>query len=305
MVAGSNLEKILTEGHFAVTAELGPPKGTNLDIFLRRAEALRGCCDAVNITDNQTAITRLSSMAGCIKLQSLGIEPVMQVTCRDRNRIGIQSDILGAAAFGIRNILCLSGDHQTFGNHPMSKGVFDIDSIQLVGMLRQMRDEKKFLSGDAFTGELPLFIGSAANPYADPLVYRTLRLEKKIRTGASFVQTQGIFDVDRFEMFMSNVCERGLDKQAHILAGIIPVRSARMAVFMRDSVPGVTVPDAIVKRMESTSDAKAEGLAITAEIIERVRKVPGVHGIHVMAVGWEDIVPQIVTTAGLMPRPTA
>jgi 5,10-methylenetetrahydrofolate reductase len=303
MVTGSNLEKVLAAGHFAVTAELGPPKGTNLATFVRRAEALRDCCDAVNITDNQTAITRLSSLAGCIKLMTLGIEPVMQITCRDRNRIGIQSDVLGAAAFGIQNILCLSGDHQTFGNHPMAKGVFDIDSVQLIGMLRQMRDEKKFLSGDTLTGEVPLFLGAAANPFADPLVYRTLRLEKKAQAGASFIQTQGIFDIDRFGQFMANVRERGLDQKVQILAGIIPVRSARMVAYMRDSVPGITVPDEVVQRMEKASDPKAEGLAITAEIIEKVRQIPGVQGIHLMAVGWEEIVPQIVAQAGLMPRP--
>jgi methylenetetrahydrofolate reductase (NADPH) len=227
----------------------------------------------------------------------------MQATCRDRNRIGIQSDVLGAAAFGVQNILCLSGDHQSFGNHPMAKGVFDIDSIQLIGMLRQMRDQKKFLGGDNLSGEVPLFIGAAANPYADRLSYRTVRLEKKVLAGASFIQTQGVFDTERFKLFMSAVCERGIDQKTHILAGIIPVRSARMVTYMRDSVPGITVPETIVERMQKASDPKAEGLAITAEIIDQVRNVPGVHGIHIMAVGWEEIVPQIVSDAGLAPRP--
>ncbi|MCL4369356.1 MAG: methylenetetrahydrofolate reductase [Chloroflexi bacterium] len=303
MMAGSNLENVLESGQFAVTAELGPPKGTNLDAFERRATMLRDCCDAVNVTDNQTAITRLCSLAGCIKLKSLGVEPVMQMTCRDRNRIAIQSDILGALAFGIQNVLCLSGDHQSFGNHPTAKGVFDIDSIQLVGVLRKMRDEHKFMSDDAFNGEAPLYIGAAANPYADPFEFRVVRLDKKVRSGASFIQTQGVYDVDRFERFMAALCDKGLDKQVHVLAGIIPVRSARMAKYMQESVAGITVPDEIVKRMEGAADAKAEGLAIALEIIERVRKIPGVHGIHIMAVGWEDSVPTIVERAGLLPRP--
>ncbi len=302
-MAGSNLESVLASGQFAVTAELGPPKGTSLEAFERRAAMLRDCCDAVNVTDNQTAITRLCSLAGCIKLLELGVEPVMQMTCRDRNRIAIQSDILGAVAFGVRNILCLSGDHQSFGNHPTAKGVFDIDSIQLIGVVRKMRDEKKFMSGDTFTGEAPLYIGAAANPFADPFEFRVIRLEKKVRAGASFAQTQGIYDVERFAKFMDMVRGRGLDEKVHILAGIIPVRSARMAKYMQESVPGITVPDAIVTRMEGASDPKAEGLNIAVELIQQVREIPGVHGVHIMAVGWEDAVPTIVQQAGLMPRP--
>ncbi len=303
MKAGSNLENVLESGQFAVTAELGPPKGTNLDAFLRRAEMLRTACDAVNVTDNQTAITRLCSLAGCIKLKSLGIEPVMQITCRDRNRIGIQSDVLGALAFGIQNFLCLSGDHQSFGNHPTAKGVYDIDSTQLVGVLRKMRDEHKFMSGDAFTGDAPLYIGAAENPYADPFEFRVLRLEKKMRAGASFIQTQGIYEINRFKEFMKMVVDRGLDKQVHILAGIIPVRSVRMVKYMKGSVAGITIPDEIVTRMEGAADPKEEGLAITQEIIAQIREIPGVRGIHIMAVGWEDAVPVIVEQAGLMPRP--
>ncbi len=303
MLAGSRLESVLESGQFAVTAELGPPKGTNIETFEKRAALLRDACDAVNVTDNQTAITRLCSLAGCIRLKSLGIEPVLQMTCRDRNRIAIQSDILGAASFGIRNVLCLSGDHQSFGNHPTAKGVFDVDSIQLIGMLRKMRDEKQFMSGDTLSGEVPLFIGAAANPFADPFEFRVIRMEKKMRAGASFIQTQGIFDVERFERFMAMACDRGLDKQVHILAGIIPVRSGRMAKYMQESVPGIIVPDEIVTRMQQASDPKAEGLAITNEIIQRVREIPGVHGIHLMAVGWEDAVPGIVQQAGLLPRP--
>ena len=303
MKAGTNLEKVLESGKFAVTAEAGPPKGTGAEVIQRKGELLRHCCDAINVTDNQTAIVRMSSFAGCMLLKQQGIDPVMQVVVRDRNRLAIQSDVLGAMALGIGNILCLSGDHQKFGNHPTARGVFDIDSIQLIQTLKKMRDEKKFLSGDDISGEVPLFIGPAANPFADPFEFRVSRLAKKIKAGADFIQTQAVYDVAKFTEWMKMVTERGLDRQVHILAGVIPIKSAGMARYMRDYVPGVSVPDEIVSRMEKAEKGKEEGVKIILEIIEQLKAIPGVQGVHIMAVGWEDIVPQIVDTAGLMPRP--
>lgn len=303
MKAGTNLEKVLDSGRFAVTAEAGPPKGTSPTVIQRKGELLRYCCDAVNITDNQTAIVRMSSLVGCILLKQQGVDSVMQIVCRDRNRIAIQSDVLGAVALGIGNILCLSGDHQKFGNHPAAKNVFDIDSIQLIQTLKNMRDEKKFISGDDITGEVPLYIGAVENPYADPFKFRVARLGKKIRAGADFIQTQAIYDVTKFARWMEMITDQGLDKQVHILAGVIPIRSAGMARYMRDYVSGISVPDEIVTRMEEAKTAKEEGLRIALEVIEQLKEVPGVHGIHIMAVGWEDVVPEIVERAGLLPRP--
>ena len=303
MKVGTNLEKVLESGRFAVTAEAGPPKGTGGKVVQRKGELLRTCCDAVNVTDNQTAIVRMSSLAGCLLLKQVGVEPVMQMVCRDRNRIALQSDVLGAVALGVGNILCLSGDHQKFGNHPTAKGVFDIDSIQLIQMLKNMRDTKKFLNGEDIAGEVPVYIGAAANPYADPFEFRVRRLAKKIKAGADFIQTQAVYDLDRFAKWMKMATDEGLDKKAHILAGLIPIRSAGMARYMRDYVSGVSVPNEVVTRMEKASDAKEEGIKIILEIVEQVKEIPGVHGIHIMAVGWEDAVPRIVEQAGLLPRP--
>ena len=303
MKAGTNLEKVLESGSFAVTAEAGPPKGTGARVLQRKGEILRSCCDAANVTDNQTAIVRMSSLAGCVLLKQEGVDPVMQMVTRDRNRIAIQSDVLGAIALGIGNILCLSGDHQKFGNHPNAKGVFDIDSVQLIQTLKNMRDEKKFLCGEEVSGEVPLFIGAVENPFADPFKFRVVRLTKKVKAGADFIQTQAIYDVAKFAEWMEMVTQQGLDKQVHILAGVIPIRSAGMARYMRDYVSGVSVPDEIVTRMEEAKNAKEEGVRIILEIMEQLKEVPGIHGIHVMAVGWEDIVPEIVERAGLLPRP--
>ncbi len=303
MKAGTKLERILTSGKFAVTAEAGPPKGTSAEAIRKKGELLRHCCDAVNVTDNQTAIVRMSSVAGCLLLKQQGIEPVMQMVVRDRNRLALQGDVLGAVALGIGNILCLSGDHQKFGNHPGAKGVFDIDSIQLIQTLKMMRDEKKFISGEDVSGEVPLFIGAAANPFADPFEYRVNRLAKKIKAGADFIQTQAVYDVSRFAQWMAMLTEQGLDKKVHIMAGVIPIRSAGMARYMRDYVPGVAVPDEIVTRMENSEAPKEEGVKIILEIIEQLKDMPGIHGIHIMAVGWEDIVPEVVEKSGLMPRP--
>ncbi len=303
MKAGTNLEKVLDSGRFAVTAEAGPPKGASVAVVQRKGELLRHCCDAINVTDNQTAIVRMSSLAGCVLLKQQGADPIMQMVTRDRNRIAIQSDVLGAVALGIGNILCLSGDHQKFGNHPTAKNVFDIDSIQLIQTLKNMRDEKKFLCGEDISGEVPLFIGAVENPYADPFDFRVVRLAKKVKAGADFIQTQAVYDVAKFARWMEMVTERGLDKEVHILAGVIPIKSAGMARYMRDYVSGVSVPDEIITRMEEAESHKEEGVRIASEIIEQLKEVPGVHGIHIMAVNWEDIVPTIVEQAGLLPRP--
>jgi 5,10-methylenetetrahydrofolate reductase len=303
MKAGSNLEKVLQGGYFAVTAEVGPPKGALATVIKRKGELLKLHCDALNVTDNQTAIVRMSSWSGCVLLKELGIDPVMQMVVRDRNRIAIQSDILGAVALGIRNVLCLSGDHQKFGNHPTAKGVYDIDSIQLIQTFKAMRDERKFLCGEEISGELPLFIGAVENPFADPFEYRVARLAKKVKAGADFIQTQAVFDVSKFIKWVEMVKDHGLDKQVHILAGIIPIKSVGMARYMRDNVSGISVPDEIVTRMEESKDSKEEGVKIALEIIEQLKEIDGIHGIHIMAVAWEDIVPVIVERAGLLPRP--
>jgi len=210
---------------------------------------------------------------------------------------------LGAVALGIRNLLCLSGDHQKFGNHPGSKNVHDLDSIQLIGAIRKMRDEAQFMSGDKISGGMPLFIGAAANPYADPFEFRVLRLAKKVKAGADFIQTQAVFDVERFAKWMEMVRDKGLDQKVHILAGLIPIKSVGMARYMRDYVSGLVVPDELVTRMENAKDAKEEGVQIALEIIEQIRDIPGVHGIHIMAVAWEEVVPLIAERAGLLPRP--
>jgi len=303
MKAGTNLEKVLESARFAVTAEAGPPKGANPKVITKKADNLKVCCDAVNVTDNQTAIVRMCSLAGCVLLKQQGVDPVMQMVTRDRNRIALQSDVLGAVALGIGNILCLSGDHQKFGNHPTAKGVFDLDSIQLIATLKNIRDNRKFVSGDDVTSEVPIFIGAVENPFADPFEYRVMRLAKKVKAGVDFIQTQGVYDVPKFTKWMKMVTDRGLDKQVHILAGIIPLRSAGMARTMRDGVAGISIPDWIITRMEQAKNAKEESVNITLEIIQQLKAIPGVHGIHIMAVGWEDIVPELVSKAALMPRP--
>jgi len=303
MKSGSNLERVLTEGHFAVTGELGPPKGTSADFVRRHAETLKNYVDAANVTDNQTAVVRMSSVAACTIIKQVGLDPVMQMTCRDRNRIAMQSDILGAVALGIGNLLCLTGDHQKFGNHPEAKNVHDMDSIQLLQMAKRMRDEDKFLSGDKVSGGVSIFLGAAANPFGDPFEFRPLRLAKKVRAGADFIQTQGVFDIERFAQYMERVRDLGLHEQTYILAGIIPMKSAGMARYMRDYVAGLIVPDEMVKRMEQAKDAKEEGVNIAVELIQQLREIEGVRGIHIMAVAWESIIPVIVERAGLYPRP--
>ena len=324
-LVGSNLERVLRAGQFAVTGELGPPQSADSDVICIKAALLRGYVDAVNITDNQTAIVRMSSIgAGALVVQE-GLEPVIQMTCRDRNRLAIQSDLLGAYALGMRNLLCLSGDHQTFGNHPDAKNVFDMDSLQLVQMVTTMRDQHVFQSGDAFKGLEPrFFVGAAAAPFADPIDFRPYRLAKKIKAGANFIQTQLVYDVDAFASYMKKVRELGVHKQAFILAGVGPLKSPGMARYMKNSVPGILVPDELITRMTDAGkpwagkskdeltkeDKKArsaawqeEGIKICIELIQQLRQIEGVAGVHIMAIEWEEAVKPIVEGAGLYPRP--
>jgi 5,10-methylenetetrahydrofolate reductase len=324
-LSGSNLERVLRAGHFAVTGELGPPQSADANVIRKKATLLRGYVDAVNITDNQTAIVRMSSIgAGALVIQE-GLEPVIQMTCRDRNRLAIQSDLLGAYALGARNLLCLTGDHQTFGNHPDAKNVFDVDSIQLVKMVTEMRDQHTFQSGEAFKGPEPrFFIGAAAAPFADPVDFRPYRLAKKVKAGANFIQTQLVYDIPAFARFMEKVRELGLHRQTYILAGVGPLKSPGMARYMKKSVPGILVPDELIEQMEAAgapwagkskdeltkedkkarSEAwQAEGIKVCIQLIQQLRKIEGVAGVHIMAIEWEDAVKPIVEGAGLYPRP--
>jgi 5,10-methylenetetrahydrofolate reductase len=306
-MALSNLQKVLESGRFAATAELGPPRNADANVVKEKAEILNGSADAVNITDNQTAIVRMSSVSAAVMLMEKGLEPVVQMTCRDRNRLAIQSDILGAAALGVKNILCLTGDHQKFGDHPQAKGVWDLDSISLIKMVKDMRDDKKLANGDEMEVPPMLFIGAAENPFADPFELRARRLKKKIEAGAQFIQTQIVYNVEKFETWMDEVRSLGLDKQAYIMPGISPLKSAGMAKYMKNNVPGMDVPDEYIERMvtakEEGRDPKAEGIQIAVDLIEKMKNIPGVAGVHVMAIEWEEAVPDIMKGAGLLPRP--
>jgi methylenetetrahydrofolate reductase (NADPH) len=301
----SKLEKVLAAGHLAVTSECGPPRGSNGESIAKKAEIIKDHVDAINITDNQTSVTRLCSLAACIRLKLMGVEPVLQMTVRDRNRIGLQSDILGAASFDIHNILCLSGDHQQFGDCPQGQNVFDIDSMQLIQMVRLMRDEGKFLGGDDIDRPPKMFVGAAANPFADPFEIRVRRLAKKVAAGAEFIQTQCIYNLDKFELWMKQARDRGLHEKVHILAGVTPFKSAGMAKYMKNRVPGMDVPDEVVTRMSGVPKEKQadEGINICVETIQRLKEVEGVKGFHVMAIEWEEKVPEIVERGGLYPRP--
>lgn len=304
MKTASKLEILLSRGYFVVSGEVGPPKHANPEGIKKHTALLKDYVDAINLTDNQTAIVRLSSIAAGVHVLQAGVEPIIQMTTRDRNRIALQSDLLGAYSLGISNVLCLSGDHQSFGNHPTAKNVHDVDSIQLIRIVKDLRDAKKFSCGEELKGNEPrFFIGAAANPFADPFEFRVLRLEKKINAGADFIQTQAIFDIDRFERFMTLVRERELHKRAHIIAGVMPIKSARAARYMQKSVAGMIVPDEIISRMEQAADPRAEGIAICVEQINRLRTIEGIAGVHIMAVMWEEIIPAIVQEAGLYPRP--
>ncbi len=305
MRTDSRLKEVLKKGHFAVTAECGPPKGADPKVVKTKARILKGFVDSVNVTDNQTGVVRLSSFAACVLLKKEGIDPVLQMTTRDRNRIALQSDVLGASAVGIRNILCLSGDHQSFGNQPQAKGVFDVDSIQLVQIVQQMRDKGLIAGGEVLSEPPRLFIGAVANPFADPFAYRVVRLGKKVSAGAEFIQTQCIYNIQRFAEWMKMVRDMGLHEKVGILGGITPLKSARMAEYMSRQVAGMDVPEEVINRMRSVpaAEQRKEGMRIAVETINALQEIEGVRGIHIMAIEWEDAVPQIVEAAKLLPRP--
>lgn len=305
MKTESRLEKILAAGHLAVTSECGPPRGSNFDEVVKKSKFLEGIVDAVNVTDNQTAMVRMSSLAASIIIKQQGLNPLYQVTCRDRNRLAMQADILGAYAFGIDTMLCLSGDHTKFGDHAMAMNVHDIDSIQMIQMVKDMRDKGLFQGGADIKGPPKMFIGAAANPFADPFELRVMRLAKKIAAGADFIQTQCIFNVDKFEKWMEGVREKGLHKKCYILAGVTPCKSLGAARYMANRVPGMDVPQEIVDRMASVPKEKQaeEGVTICVETIERLKKIEGVAGFHIMAIEWEEKVEEICERAGLLPRP--
>ncbi len=305
--AYSHLHATLLRGRFAVTAELGPPRGASLAPLRRKAKLLHDWVDAANVTDGQSAVVRMASWAGCLVAMQEGLEPVMQLQCRDRNRIALQADLLGASAAGIPNVLLLTGDHPRFGDQPDAKPVFDMDSIQLVWAARTMRDQHRLLSGREMKQPPSWFIGAVENPFAPPQRFRAERLGKKVAAGAQFVQTQFIFDVPIFAKWMDQVRDLGLDRKCWILAGVGPVKSLRALEHMRREVPGMYVPDGVVARLNGVPSERvqAEGIGLCAEVIQQVKEIPGVAGVHVMAFGWEDAIPEILERAGLSKRPVA
>ncbi|HMA87074.1 MAG TPA: methylenetetrahydrofolate reductase [Desulfosalsimonadaceae bacterium] len=305
MKSGSKLERILEAGHFAFTGELGPPRGANIEAIRKKAEPLKGVVDSVNITDNQTAVVRMSSWAASLLALQEGLEPNYQMVCRDRNRLAMQADILGAYAMGIRNMLCLSGDHQQFGDHPQCKGVFDIDSMQLIQTVSTMREEGKFLNGQEIDDPPRMFIGAAANPFAEPFEWRVYRLAKKINAGADFIQTQCIYNMEKMREWVKRARDMGLTEKVYILAGITPMKSLGMARYMKSKVPGMDVPDEIINRLKGVEKKKQgkEGIALACEQIQEFKEMEGISGIHLMAIEWEHRVPEIAEQAGMLPRP--
>ncbi len=307
IVSGSNLEGVLRGGHFAVCGEIGPPKGCDPDEITRKCEYFRGVVDAVNLTDNQAATIRMSSAAASILVLQSGLEPIMQMTCRDRNRLAQQSDMLGAAAFGVKNILCLSGDHVSLGTHPDAKPVHDVDSTNLIAMMRGMR-EGRFMGGEEIQVAPKLFVGAVANPFGEPFLARVVNLRKKIDAGAEFIQTQPVFDVPMFKRWMDACRDQGLTGRTYILPGVMPVRSVKTLTFVRERVAGMRVADEYMERMAARPDkeeARAEGIRIAIELIQQLREIPGVAGVHIMPVMWESIIGEVVEGAGLLPRPVA
>lgn len=302
--AGSRLERVLRSGRFAVTAELNAPDSADPHDVYKNALVLAEVCDAINATDGSGANCHMSSLGCCALLTRAGYETVFQVGCRDRNRIAIQGDLLGAAAMGVKNVLCLTGDDVSNGDQPQAKRVFDFDSTQLLAVARMMRDQGVFLSGRKLTTPPRLFLGAAENPFVPPLDWRPLRLAKKIEAGAEFIQTQYCFDLPRFKQFMQRVRDMGLHERVYILVGIGLLRNEKAAEFMRTKVPGVWIPDEVVARLAKTSKEQKveEGMRISIEIIQQVREIEGVHGVHLMAYRQEERVAEIIKRAGLLPR---
>jgi len=322
MKSGSNLERVIASGQPAVTAELGPPMSADPHEVIKKANILKGHCDAANVTDCQTAVVRISSIAAAVLALREGLEPVMQMTCRDRNRIAMQADLLGASALGLKNCLCIAGDHQSFSaagrlkGHPGAKNVYDVDTCQLVGILKKMRDEGKQEGGDPLEVAPKFFVGASWTPMGEPIDFRPINLMKKVNAGADFIQTQGIYDIDLFRVQMEKIRNMGLHERTAILGGIIVPKSAMMLKYMDASVAGVSVPKALIERMnkakETAGDDKKkakelqeeEGIKIAVELIRQVLEIPGIRGVHIQAIEWETAMPGIVKAAGLYPRPS-
>ena len=304
MRAGSRLERVLRAGRFAVTAELNPPDSADPQEIYDAALPLAEVVDAINTTDSSGANVHMSSLASAALLLGAGYEVVMQMSCRDRNRIALQADLLGAAVLGVKNILCITGDDVSIGDQPETKRVFDFDSMHLLRTARVMCDQGLFLSGRKITVPPRLFLGAVENPFAPPLPWRAERLAKKVEAGADFIQTQYVFDVRVFREFMARVRDLGLLERVFILAGVGPLKSPRAAEFMRTHVPGVVISDSLVDRLEKTSPDRwrAEGIQICIEIIEQIREIEGVAGIHIMAYRQEEVVAEILQRVGLPPR---
>lgn len=304
--SGSRLEKVLHAGLFAVTAELNPPDSADPQEVYDAALVLAEVADAINATDASGANCHMSSLGLCAILRQAGYEVVLQMSCRDRNRIALQGDLLGASALGVKNVLCLTGDDVTAGDQPEAKRVFDFDSLHLLRTLKIMRDEGKFLSGRKLTAAPHVLLGAAENPFAPPLDWRPYRLAKKVQAGADFIQTQYVFDLEVFRAFMARVCDLGLNEKVYVLAGVGPLKGWKTAEFMRSKIPGVVIPDAIVERLRETPKERAqeEGMQICVELIQQIQEIPGVAGVHVMAYRQEEIVAEIIRRAGLFPRIT-
>ncbi len=294
------LERVLRAGEFAVTAELNPPDSADRDEVYERASVFEGWVDAINATDGSGANCHMSSVGICALLTRVGYAPVMQISCRDRNRIAIQGDVLGAAAMGVANMLCLSGDGVETGDQPGAKPVFDLDCMSLLETIRKMRDERVFLSGRPLSAPPEVFLGAAANPFAPPYDYRPFRLAKKIAAGAQFVQTQYCFDIPMLESYMARVRDLGLHEKCFILVGVGPLVSARAAKWIRANVPGIHIPDAVIRRLEGAERQKREGRNLCVELIQQIREIPGVSGIHVMAYRQEELVADIVHESGVL-----
>jgi len=301
----SRLHELLLAGEFVVTAELQTSDSADPGSVTRLAELLRGSVDAVNCTDNSAAHAHISPLAAAHLLADDGVEPIMQFVCRDRNRLALQADLLGAAALGVRNIVCMTGDDVSVGDHPEAKPLYDIDSVHLLRIARIMRDEGVYLSGRQLTGAPSFLIGAVENPFAPPLEFRPMRVGMKVEAGAEFIQTQICFNLDKMRLFMARCGELGLLDLVWILAGVFVPSSARGVRYLRDQVPGVDVPGWVIERMEARApeDQRAEGVRIALEIVEQVRDIPGVRGIHLMTINHEDAIPQVVEGAGLLPRP--
>jgi methylenetetrahydrofolate reductase (NADPH) len=307
MKTKSNLARILDTGQFAVTAEISPPQNTQFDTIRKNANLIKGYVDAFNVPDGQAAVVSMASWAVCLVGIEEGLDAIVHMTCRDQNRIALQMDILAVSAFGVNNILCLSGDPIYFGNHPKAKPVFDLDSIQLVRMVKQLRDEKKFDNGELIVGTEPrLFIGAAINPFVQPLEAALDRLKDKVTAGADFVQTQPIYNIEGFKKWMELVREKGLHKDVKIIAGITPITSLAAARYMKTKVPNMDIPDRIIERLKNVrnkDEAAEEGIEIAVETINQLKQIEGVAGVHIMTLQREELIPKICNAANLYPRP--